>query len=221
MKTYLSVMCSALLGGLAFTACVDELPLPPDSTDTPPAGESPTAVADKPVNMPAPPMATCATPSVNAWTGTASRTTETYPDDVEATITWQLAESAGCIDRYRPQGEAHYRFAIPGALCTQTIAPATLSVAGAHGVLTIDRTVSPATYTMSGETAWQVTWTCTFDDGTSDSMTFAAGGHWLDAAGTVDGATIDGTRVQPDGALCGRGQSGTPCTYEWSFTATP
>lgn len=219
-----ALACCAVLGGLALTACVDELPLPsqapPSSTAVAPGSDA--ASLSKPAAPATPPPATCATPTaVERWTGSASRTSGMYPDDIAATLTWQRVAASGCVDRYVPTGEADYSFAIPGALCTQTIAPATLAVAGAHGLLTIDRSTSPATYTVSGEASWQVTWTCAFDDGSHDEMTFAAGGVWLRGGGEVDGTSIDGTWVQPDGTQCGRGDSTTGCTYEWSFTAAP
>jgi hypothetical protein len=214
--------CSALLGGLLFTACVDELPLPVAGPGDVPAAdvpEGPSSTLVKP-DPPGPPAApNCATPTVDRFTGTASRTSEQYPDDVEATITWERVATSGCIDRYVPSGEAHYRFAIPGALCTQTVAPDVSAIAGAHGMLAIDRSTSPATYVATGETTWQVTWSCQLDDGSTDTMTFAAGGLWLSGAGTVEAGAIQGTRLQPDGLQCGRGESTTGCTYAWAFSS--
>lgn len=163
------------------------------------------------------PHAACATPPIEAWTGEAGRTAEMYPDDIAARITWRLVDSVGCVDRYAPDGDASYTFAIPGAICRQTIAPADRTIDGASGSLSIDRSTSPATYTGRAATTWSVTWSCTQDDGTVETMAFDAGGRWFEASGTLDGAAIAGTRVEPDGAQCGQGQSTLPCTYTWSF----
>ena len=162
----------------------------------------------------------CAAPQIEAWIGTAGRTSAMYPDDIDVSVTWQRVASTGCVDRYAPRGIARYRFAVPGALCGQTVAPASAAIAADHGTLTIDRSTSPATYVGSAATAWPVTWTCTFPDGGTETRTFAGGGAWFVAVGTVVGDQLVGGRLQPDGLQCGLGQSTLPCTYAWSFVAT-
>ena len=200
----------------AVAGCADGAPLPAGAprlqpsmamADTGPLGIGPVE----------PPGAACATPRVEAWTGTATRVADMYPDDVAATVTWRRVSSTGCVDRYAPAGEARYSFAIPGAQCRQDVTPDQRAVAGGEGSLTVDRSTSPATYVGTGATAWTVTWSCTLDDGTVESMTFDGGGRWFEASGTVEGAVISGSHVEEDGALCGLGQSALPCTYTWSF----
>ncbi|HVV85538.1 MAG TPA: hypothetical protein VHE35_20905 [Kofleriaceae bacterium] len=179
---------------------------------------APLRVGQAPVG---PPAAACASTTIESWTGDASRASDQYPDDIEAAVTWRRVGTTGCVDRYAPSGEAHYHFAIPGALCRQTVTPDSKSVAAGEGTLTVDRSTSPATYTMHGATTWSVTWTCTRDDGSTDTMTFDAGGLWVDASGTVGAGSIAGSTTQPDGLQCGQGNSTLPCTYTWSFTAAP
>lgn len=203
----------ALLGSVSLLGCTDGWPLPAD-----PAVRVDAVAATAPgaLMLGAPAAPACASAQVAAWTGTASRTAETYPDDVDVTVTWRLVGSTGCVDRYAPAGDARYRFAIPGALCSQSVSPSNHALAGADGGLTIDRSTAPATFTASATTAWTVTWSCTTADGT-ETMELDAGGLWLDTTGTVDNGVISGTRVEPDGRLCGLGQSTLPCTYAWSF----
>src|SRR5690606_8463304 len=85
----------------------------------------------------------CAGDAVASWVGSASRVNERYPDDVFAEITWHLVESTGCRDRYEPSGAAQYSYAIPGALCRQSIDPDTAALAAGDGALIIDRSSSP------------------------------------------------------------------------------
>lgn len=157
----------------------------------------------------------CATPRIETWAGTASRAHEYYPDDITATVTWARVGSSGCVDRYAPSGTARYAFAIPGALCRQSVAPEVEAITATDGVLTIDRGRSPATFVGHAATTWPVTWSCDLADGTTATQQFAAGGLWFEAAGEVGAAGIVGTWTEPDGAACGRGQSALPCVYAW------
>jgi hypothetical protein len=202
---------------LFMAACADGGPLPSEEPRvTTPAASAPDTgpLAVEPAEP------ACATPRVETWTGTAIRSAETYPDDIAAEVTWRRVSSSGCVDRYAPSGGARYTFAIPGAICRQDVAPAQSAVAGAHGTLTVDRSTSPATYRGEGATTWSVTWTCTQQDGTVETMTFDGGGLWFEAEGTLEAAAIAGTRVEEDGVQCGLGQSSLPCTYTWSFDPT-
>ena len=204
----------ALLAAMVLAACTDD-GLTNDQAEK--QGVELTDVGALVVTQTPAPAVTCAAPRIESWTGTADRTNEMYPDDVATTITWQRVSSAGCVDTYAPVGDAHYNFAIVGAVCGQTLTPTTTAVATTNGALTIDRSTSPATFTGHGSTTWSVTWSCRFADGNTESMSFEAGGTWFEASGTVDGTTISGTRVEADGSRCGQGQSSLPCTYAWQF----
>jgi hypothetical protein len=158
----------------------------------------------------------CAGAAVASWVGSASRVNERYPDDVYAEITWHLLESTGCRDRYEASGVAQYSYAIPGALCRQSIDPDATELGTDDGALIIDRSATPPTFEADGATRWSVTWTCTDDDGRSETETFDGGGAWIDGSGTVEDERIAGEHVIEEGR-CGRGHSGLPCTFAWSF----
>ena len=111
----------------------------------------------------------------------------------------QATPSSGCVDRYAPSGTARYAFAIPGALCRQSVAPEVEAITATDGVLTIDRGRSPATFVGHAATTWPVTWSCDLADGTTATQQFAAGGLWFEAAGEVGAAGIVGTWTEPDG----------------------
>jgi hypothetical protein len=201
---------AAILSVGMTTACVERDGRPEIADPSDVAGELQAPVAPGP--------AACATPPVEQWTGTARRTQDEYPDDVVATVTWQRVSTVGCVDTYAPLGNAQYSFAIPGAQCDQSIAPGVHGVAADDGALTIDRSTSPATYVGRGATTWSMTFTCRYDDGTSETSTIQGGDVWFEAAGTVD-TGITGETVLEVGTSCGRGYAGTPCTYAWSFDA--
>jgi hypothetical protein len=169
--------------------------------------------------QPADGAARCAADPVESWEGHASRDNDTgYPDHVRAELAWQLVGSEGCVDRYQPSGTAHYEYAMPGALCTQTLTPADHAIAGADGELIIDRASDPPTYSGHGATAWTVTHHCTFDDGHVEETQLDGGAAWLAAAGKVEAGAITGAATLGDDAQCG--PSGIPpCTYAWSFNA--
>ena len=106
---------------------------PPQSDAAPPdAAPVPDAAAPDA----APPIvvapAVCASAPVESYAGTASRKVSYYPDNITATVTWQRVATEGCVDHYTPTGTAQYEFAIPGALCAQSIAPDTAAIAADH-----------------------------------------------------------------------------------------
>lgn len=183
------------------TTLVDAAPPPVDAAAPPPDGEP------------------CAAPGFETWTGTAQRDNDSgYPDHIAADVTWERTATDGCVDTYAPSGVATYGYAIPGALCMQSITPASHDVAAGDGELRVDRTTAPATYVGRGATTWTVTFRCQYDDGTFDEHTFEGGATWFDASGTVEGATITGQETYPDDtARCGP-EGIPPCTYRWSFT---
>jgi hypothetical protein len=182
----------------------------PDAA-TPPDGEPPPDAA------PPPDAGACAVPPTETWSGTATHSNGYYPDTISVVVTWQRTATDGCLDSYSATGLATYGYAIPGALCAQSIEPATQEVLVTDGRLTVDRTVAPASYLGVAATRWEVTWHCLFDDGTSVDQVFLGGGTWLDAAGRIGAAAIEGEYEIDDDVACG--PSGVPpCTYTWSFT---
>ncbi len=169
---------------------------------------------------PAPPGDLCAVPSVESWSGTASRdNTIGYPDNINATVTWTRVGTSGCVDSYTPTGTAEYRHAIPGAQCAQSISPTHHPIASGDGTLTIDRTTSPPTFTGRGATLWPITFRCVLADGTVEESPMDGGAIWFDMAGTVTAGAISGSDdVEEDASRCGPNGI-APCTYAWSFTA--
>lgn len=160
----------------------------------------------------------CASPIVEAWTGTATRDEAMFgTDDITADVLWQRVDTSGCVDTYRPTGTATYFYGIPGALCLQTVEPQTVPVDPSDGVLEIDRTSSPPRYRATAATSWPATWICSFPDDTMNTMPVDAGGVWLDASGTIEGRKIEGTFAAeaPDCHLNER----PSCTYAWTFIA--
>lgn len=217
---------------IAFTACAtpsSERDRPDEAADAGslpsvtdaggPADATPSADATVAVTDATP----CAAPSVDTWSGTGSRDNDGgYPDHITATITWTRTSTVGCVDTYAPSGSAHYGYAIPGALCNQSIDPDSHDVAAADGTLTIDRTTSPPTYSGSGATYWTFVFRCEYPDGTFDESEMPGGAPWFDASGTVGGGAISGSYyVGGDDADDRCGPNGTaPCVYSWEFTAS-
>lgn len=197
----------------------------PSEIDAGPAADA-TPSADATITSPdAATVDPCAMPMVESWSGAGSRDNDDgYPDHITATITWTRTGTDGCVDTYAPSGSAQYGYAIPGALCDQSIDPDNHAVVAGDGVLTIDRTTSPTTYSGSGATYWTFTFRCEYDDGTFDESQMPGGGIWFDASGTVAAGAITGTDPvngddDPDAtARCGPNGI-APCTYSWSFTA--
>jgi hypothetical protein len=161
---------------------------------------------------------TCAVAGHTSWSGTARRDNENgYPDHLDVMVTWALASSDGCVDTFEPAGSVRYGYAIPGALCDQSITPDTMQIGDADATLTIDRSTDPATYTAKGATTWTITFRCTYDDGTFEEHQFLGGGAWIDASGSVAGDLIEGEyRLEDDAERCGPAGI-APCTYAWSL----
>jgi hypothetical protein len=158
----------------------------------------------------------CASPAAPAWEGVATRSSGYGgTDDVVATVRWDLVESVACVDRYEPSGTAQYTYAIPGALCPQTLDPASASIEPGDGSLTIDRTTSPPTFHGSASTSWAVTWTCDLEEEGLQTATFSGGGAWFDAAGPVAHGVVAGD-VTVDVPGCHLNQF-SYCFYTWHF----
>jgi hypothetical protein len=211
---------STLLPLAFLVSCVEagQGPSRPEAAD---AGTADESDASGELDQQAPqPVVACATPAVESWTGTAGRDNDSgYPDHIAATVTWTRARTLGCVDHYTPSGTATYAYAIPGALCTQSISPASHEIAATDGELTIDRTTSPATFVGHAATTWTITHHCVYDDGRFDDQTREGGATWFDASGTLNGGALDGSfSVEDDSARCGP-QGIAPCTYSWSFAS--
>lgn len=201
------------LSSAALLACVSE-PSDPKSPDEP-EGDVTSSQGGDPEGGD-----TCASAPRDAWTGTSTRDNDDgYPDHLAATVTWQRTGSDGCVDTFAPSGTVHYAYAIPGAICQQSITPDAREIAAEHGTLTIDRSTEPATYAGRGATTWAVTFHCTYDDGSVEEHTFDGGGGWFDGAGAIEGDAIAGLVTVPDDASrCGPAGI-PPCTFAWSFVA--
>lgn len=160
--------------------------------------------------------APCALAPTDSFVGSASRSNDSgYPDRIAANVTWTRLLTQGCVDTYAPSGTATYGYAIPGALCTQSISPATHTITKRDGSLVLDRSTNPPTVVAHGATTWSVTWTCVEGDGTTNTQTFDGGGAWL------DGTALAGRVAQSDNARCGAPNGSAPCTYDWSFRPSP
>src|SRR5262249_27345130 len=130
---------------------------------------------------------------------------------IDADVTWTLVDTTGCVDTYAPSGTVTYGFAIPGALCDQSIDPASHAIAPSDGVLTIDRSTSPPTIAMHGDTRWPITWSCHGSDGSTQTQSLTGGGAWLDAT------ELAGSNQRTDTTRCGSPNGTPPCTYRWNF----
>jgi hypothetical protein len=105
-------------------------------------------------------------------------------------VTWTLTSTVGCIDHYTPSGTVFDEDAGP---CEITIDPVSGAIEPGDGELVIDRSTSPATYTVRGESFYDTTYTgdpsC---DDTPEPTPGTAGGAWANSSGSFDGALIAG-----------------------------
>jgi hypothetical protein len=99
------------------------------------------------------PDSSCAQPQVASWTGTSGTEFNASGAGWEdhAEVTWTLASSDGCVDHYTPSGTATYR--IGAHYCIESD-PVSAPIEPGDGELVIDRSTSPATYTMNGVSEW-------------------------------------------------------------------
>jgi hypothetical protein len=105
-------------------------------------------------------------------------------------VTWTLASTEGCVDHYTPSGLAYSEDAGP---CNITLDPASGPIEASDGELVIDRSTSPATYTVRGESHYATSFTgeagC---NGDGEPHPVTVGGVWADSSGSFDGALIAG-----------------------------
>ena len=111
------------------------------------------------------------------------------PFPVSASLTWTRVATTGCVDRFEPAGTATFE----SSRCTNT--PATHAVAASDGALTIDRSVDPPTFVMSGTTVWSATQTCPDGSGGTTTTTSDVGGPWALYNGVFDGDTFSASSM--------------------------
>jgi hypothetical protein len=114
-------------------------------------------------------------------------------------LVWTLVSSEDCVDRYAPSGTAWVDN--QGYECESNYV-SSAPIAATDGVLTVDRTTSPATYTMTGATHWQVTTGC------PDAEPMTAVSNWASYRGVIDGDVFGG----------GHRQDGWNIYWQWRFT---
>lgn len=193
-------------------AAIPDAPLPtPDAPPATPDGMPPVPDAEPtspdaaPPPPDGPPAPVCATPPTGEWTG-LSRVREfgtgSYVE-TRADLTWTSPSTGGCVDRYVPVGTAQWVFAL-GCCCDLIIEGGTTAIGPGDGGLLIDRTRSPATYTMSGMTRWNAYVGC-LEDGPLPLV--EVGGQWAAHEGEINGDVL-GAFVYDSGGL----------EIEWQFT---
>jgi hypothetical protein len=195
------VLLSACTGGRSSGPPDNPDPAAPDAgngeTPSPLADAGPIVLDDGGVLLPdgavgpldAAPTDGCATPPLGSFTGHA-REGENGAGGGSYTrvdITWNLASSTACIDRYTPSGTVRYHLA--GHWCSQVIDPISGDVEPTDGELVIDRSTNPASYTIRGTSFYDTAVYCEGDPPPPPSQ---HGGRWVDASGTFDGAVLAG-----------------------------
>jgi hypothetical protein len=154
------------------------------------------------------PPGVCA-PPVGDWIGHASVYERAQSGNFTrhaADVTWTLASTAGCVDRYVPRGTVSVDRA--GDCCHGYAGDASTSIGPGDGELIVDRSTLPPTYRMRGETHWDLPQSCPID--AANNCLWGgpdAGGVWASAEGEVPGDVLAG----------GYGQ-GFPTEVDWSFT---
>jgi hypothetical protein len=156
----------------------------------PPSGGSPPAAGagGSPGKSP-PPPGKCAIAATGDWTGHTSffSAGSAGGPTLSADVRWTLAASEGCVDHYVPTGTAS--FETTSGVCTHVIDPPSAPINPAtDGHLIIDRTTSPATYTMEGKTTWAGSDTCSTEPPNPGTI----GGVWASNHGTFDGSVLSG-----------------------------
>ncbi len=185
----------------------------PDDDGVSPDGAAPDSGEPVP---PPPPDDGCATAPTGDWTGTSRVThgaaaTETR----EATLTWTLASTEGCVDTYAPAGTLDW--ILDGLPCDHW-SPSSVPIGAADGALVIDRNTAPATYRVQGATTWEATYQC--PDG-NEGYVATVGGVWADHRGTVDGLVLAGGVDEDQRVLSWRFTRDGASTQTPDCTGTP
>jgi hypothetical protein len=171
-------------------ACSGERSGSPDapSPDRPDATSSPD---DRDAAAPEPDASTpdggtpCGSPPGD-WAGTARSRhggASTY-SEISVDVGWTRVETTtGCVDRLVPSGTARYQEYLD---CSGTSVGA---IEPTDGEMIIDRTTSPATFELRGESRWEGTLTCNARPPREGTY----GGVWAaGVSGAIDGAVIAG-----------------------------
>ena len=146
------------------------------------------------------PVDGCSQAPVDRWT-TVSEEAHT-----RATITWTRSATSGCVDTFRPSGTVE-SVARTTAACTSLAAtPATAAIGAGDGVLTIDRSTTPARYRLEGRTVWDAQVVCHTVDGTVETLGEVGGGRWAHFQAAFDGD-----------AFWGAFDAGRDGTSSWRF----
>lgn len=130
----------------------------------------------------------CATAPTGDWLGWTRRFEggNGIHVDLRADVRWTVVATQGCIDVLKPSGVATYRYT---SMCDPDRAdPGSAEIHATDGELVIDRSVSPATYRVTGTTTWDATQVCG-----QTTHAGVVGGPWVDAEGEFTGAVIAGT----------------------------
>jgi hypothetical protein len=131
----------------------------------------------------------CASAHVGNWTGQTrfwGHGAGSYVNKT-ANVTWTLASTTGCVDRYAPGGTAH---ADSGGHCSLEVHPDQTAIGAADGVMIVDRNVSPPSYRIEGTTRWTAMHACT--DPAEDNGPFTAVVAWGQHRGVISGDVFGG-----------------------------
>jgi hypothetical protein len=133
----------------------------------------------------------CATPPVGNWTGTSGEGNfgSGGGEEDRADVTWTLSRSDGCVDHYTPSGTA-YRL-VGAHYCWDAI-PASAPIEPGDGELIVDRSTSPATYTMWGVSEWPGFSGCADDYPDGPPMNATLHSEWALFRGAFDSAVMSG-----------------------------
>jgi hypothetical protein len=116
-------------------------------------------------------------------------------EDEYADVHWTLERTEGCVDHYRPSGTAHD---VVGAHYCWDAEPSAAPIEPTDGELIIDRSTSPATYTVNGLSEWEGLEGCDDPNDSSYGMepsTLRA--RWAtNLRGSFDGAVISGGNIE-------------------------
>ncbi|HEU5061197.1 MAG TPA: hypothetical protein VFU21_31920 [Kofleriaceae bacterium] len=141
-------------------------------------------------------MEACATPALGAIAGHSYEQINGSGSFVRirADLEWAVAATEGCVDTYVPSGQVTATYANPEGDTTVPVG----AIETTDGELVVDRSRSPATYTMRGSTRGE-RWAA--QHGTFDGMLLAGGGlssyRWVAWELTAEGAAFP----DPDGCV--------------------
>jgi hypothetical protein len=153
------------------------------------------------VEQPPTDPAACASAPMGDLAGTATRRNSGGSEYIEtrADVTWTLASTTGCVDRYEPRGTVAFTYA--AAPCTYVVEPAGAAIGAADGELIVDRTTNPPTYRMHGVTEYQASMHCAGEPAAAPQT---VGGEWTDHEGSFDGGVVAGGLIDEGAALMQR-----------------